>query len=337
MGLVVLISWWSFRLLLRVVSALLLLVWLPHTNITIDLDIVSGFGALEIAMIALWAFSLLAVHRSRNDGSSFGRGFAATFGATRDVTLYLILLIAAFVPAGMLTYVAVAIGGPLADDILSAADLAIGFDWQWFLAFTNGMPLLVDVLQFCYHSYYWQFLAMPFVLVAARQPRRLLEFAAATALAALLTTVISAFVPAIGPFAHYHVTPDQFSSFDRMAGGWHLTQYEALRSGAPVVLKSGVGLVAFPSFHTILAIVICFAARRIPYIRFALLIVNSLLIIGAVPVGGHYLVDILAGALVAAVSIAVVKTDFAVPLRLSPEFVAAISRSDIKVQSKQTR
>lgn len=281
-----------------IVSVLLLWAWLPRTNVTVDPKILTSFAVLSIVATGICLFSVLAVHRSRNDTSRFGRAFNVGFGWLRDFTLYL-ALIPACVPVAMLSYLAVASSGQLTDGYLSAADSALGFDWLSFLQFTNDTPFVATVLEFCYHSFYWQFVAMPFVLIAVGQSRRLFEFVAAISLAALTTALISALVPAIGPMAYYHPSPDQFSAFDRIAGGWHIEQYEALRSGAPFLINKGTGLVAFPSFHTVLAILLSFAFRGVKYLRIPVWIVNAILVIGALPVGGHYLVDIIAGAVVA--------------------------------------
>lgn len=286
------------------ISLVLLIQLLPLTNITVDKMMVRSFAFLETVIVGLLAFSAFASYWARDDISPFGRAFAATFRTVRSITLYLALMIPAFVTAGILSYVAVPISGALVDAQLVALDHALGFNWLAFLRFTSGTPYIPAILEFCYHSYYWQFMAMPFVFVAAGQQRALLEFAAASTVAGLATTSISALFPAIGPVAYFQPTDLDFSAYEKIAGGWHLEQYQALRSGAAFMLDKGTGLIAFPSFHTVLAILVCFAARKLPLtLRIPIFVINGILIIGALPVGGHYLVDILAGMAVAAASI----------------------------------
>jgi membrane-associated phospholipid phosphatase len=63
------------------------------------------------------------------------------------------------------------------------------------------------------------------------------------------------------------------------------------------------GLITFPSFHTTLAVLFVAALREH---RLALVIgavVNGLMLLSIPSEGGHYLVDVFAGALVAAVAI----------------------------------
>jgi membrane-associated phospholipid phosphatase len=66
------------------------------------------------------------------------------------------------------------------------------------------------------------------------------------------------------------------------------------------------GIVTFPSFHATLAIIMTYAVRRY---RWALAVFGSLncLMILAIPtVGGHYLVDLFGGAVVAGLAILLV-------------------------------
>jgi membrane-associated phospholipid phosphatase len=90
------------------------------------------------------------------------------------------------------------------------------------------------------------------------------------------------------------------------AGIWHLVHFEALRSGAMRAIDPNAieGLITFPSFHTALAVVTAWASWRTRYIAVPALSLNLTVIASTVPVGGHYFVDVLAGACIAGASIA---------------------------------
>jgi membrane-associated phospholipid phosphatase len=82
-----------------------------------------------------------------------------------------------------------------------------------------------------------------------------------------------------------------------------------LRSGPAAVLdfRKMEGLVTFPSFHTVLAIITAYAFRGFRLLALPALVLNGAVIVSTLPEGGHYLVDVLAGALIAAAGIALVR------------------------------
>ncbi len=86
----------------------------------------------------------------------------------------------------------------------------------------------------------------------------------------------------------------------------YVAQMAALRDGALRVIDLGdvQGLVVFPSFHAALAVICAAVAQErwiVPVWGF------NLLIVAASPaIGGHYFVDILAGILLACITVGLV-------------------------------
>jgi membrane-associated phospholipid phosphatase len=70
-----------------------------------------------------------------------------------------------------------------------------------------------------------------------------------------------------------------------------------------VELSNLDGIVTFPSFHAAAAVLLAWAASGIPFLRYPMIALNFLMLISAIPIGGHYAIDVIAGSLVAAVSI----------------------------------
>lgn len=71
----------------------------------------------------------------------------------------------------------------------------------------------------------------------------------------------------------------------------------------PFLIEHPEGLVTFPSFHTALAVIFAYSMRGIRYIALPVYALNAMLILATLPQGGHYLVDVVAGLAVAAMSI----------------------------------
>jgi membrane-associated phospholipid phosphatase len=59
------------------------------------------------------------------------------------------------------------------------------------------------------------------------------------------------------------------------------------------------GLVTVPSFHACAATLLAWGFHRTPMLRWPLLGLNGLMLLSAIPIGGHYVTDVAAGFLVA--------------------------------------
>ena len=83
-----------------------------------------------------------------------------------------------------------------------------------------------------------------------------------------------------------------------------MSVFLSLRSQEPFVIDFAdlEGVIAFPSFHTVLAVLAAFALWPIPYVRWAGGLVCMLIVVATVMTGWHYVVDVAAGVGVAVVS-----------------------------------
>lgn len=216
--------------------------------------------------------------------------------------------------AGVLSYGAVAVNMPLQDPLFSTLDETLGFDWAGFLAFASGTPLLPSMLIAAYHSSILQIIILVAGLGFLGRVATLDRFLLAYALTAVTVIFVSMFLPAIGPYA-YNAPDPSIMGMTADAGIWHLAHFEALRAGSFTTLDLGEieGLITFPSFHTALAVLTIWAAWNVPFMRWPALLLNAFLIVGTLPEGGHYLVDLFAGAAIAALAIAVAKRVCAAP------------------------
>ena len=65
-----------------------------------------------------------------------------------------------------------------------------------------------------------------------------------------------------------------------------------------------LGLVAFPSFHTTAGILFTWALWTSPRLRWPAVMVNGLMLVSVPVIGAHYLIDLIAGVIVAWIGIA---------------------------------
>ena len=194
----------------------------------------------------------------------------------------------------------------------SRVDSSLGFNWLDLLISTNSSPLFGAVLKAAYHSSATQIVGVCLLLAAANRGQRLTEFLTLFVVTFVAVAAISALVPAAGPYAYFQPPKELFSSFSPDAGMWHYQVLQALRNEpVPVLSFMNVqGLVTFPSFHTSLAIITAYAVRGIKFVATPVAILNGIVIISTLPEGGHYLIDVIAGAVISTIAIVAVRTRY---------------------------
>jgi membrane-associated phospholipid phosphatase len=192
---------------------------------------------------------------------------------------------AAFTNVGaILTYAALAASPfPMADAALAQADAALGFDWAAWSGFVNGRPVLHVVLMLAYASIPVQGLALVGWL-SFRQPRRVQEFLLAAMISILIMTPIMLLLPAVGAPSHHANGMTEQWTHDILA----------LRAHTLTTINEMDGIVFFPSFHTVLGVLLANMARGRRW--FLPVLILNLLLIASVPTeGAHYGVDLLSG------------------------------------------
>lgn len=233
-----------------------------------------------------------------------------------------------------LTSICASMALPLQDDTLAAIDRWMGIDWPaialWFRAHPQISHLMCDV----YASIYWQPLAL-MGLLSLVDPERLRRMMTASAITLAVTIVGFWLVPALGPYWHFHFARSDFSDILN-AAPWKVPELiEGLRSGSHQIAADG--LVTFPSYHAATALLFAFGWIGVPIIGVPCIILNVVMLVSAVPIGSHYIVDIFAGIAIALASIRLadmyfIATDTLPPLETwdqTPEgrhILAAVSR-----------
>ena len=207
------------------------------------------------------------------------------------------------IAGGILSYLAATTALPLMDTALSRFDEVIGFDWVAWVSFVRSYPTLNSVLRTAYDSLMVQLLCSIAVFAALRVHGRNEELMLAACAAAILTTVMAALLPALGPWVHFGQGALFPSDTAYVAHVLALRQ-EAAPSFALNQLK---GIVTFPSFHTTLALLFTYAHRGIGLTLPAFAVLNCVMLLSVPSEGGHHLADMLGGAAVAVAAVILVR------------------------------
>ena len=146
------------------------------------------------------------------------------------------------------------------------------------------------------HSYSLLFLLLPVaaVLPAVMGYRSAKRFLIANTIAFVVALPMFALLPAIGPWVGFHTAGSAAQSACEAS-------IMAIRSGHPA---AGAGIVCFPSFHVIWAVLSAAALWPMKPLRIPATVVATLIVISTVTTGWHYVVDSLAGMILAAITLA---------------------------------
>jgi len=209
---------------------------------------------------------------------------------------------------------------PLADGWLARVDQWLGFDFRWWLSFYQHHPAILAPSGTVYNALTYQIFLLPMVLSISGQHRAQWVLVNAWAVSLTLLALLYPLAPAAGPFVHYGIVPQDLPGAPNLFvwdQGRVITDIQAgLRRN---VGAAAVGLVSIPSFHACGGVLLMWASRGLVRLRLVLLPLNSAMIGTAIVIGGHYLVDILAGLVLAIVAILVVER--VVPQEAAPHFI----------------
>jgi hypothetical protein len=150
-----------------------------------------------------------------------------------------------------------------------------------------------------YHSSAAQVVLVVITLSALRRLRRLWRFVRLFAVTLATVIGISSLFPAEGPHAFYWGVENAAAGLETIGATWHLEALSRLRGGqaSSLALKDMRGLATFPSFHVCLAMITAWALAPIRVIGPLMVLLNGLVVVATIGAGGHYLPDVLAGAL----------------------------------------
>jgi membrane-associated phospholipid phosphatase len=254
----------------------------------LSLDLTGTFGPL----LALFAMIAIAIAYGPKHRNAPRLSVAATLAG--DLIAYSLVL-------GTFSYVAAASPRPLIHPNLAAIDRSLGFDWLAYYRFVETHPRLAGLLSLAYDGMIVEIGLVALALYATRANAQLRILLNAFALAALLTISLSAMFPALEALSYFGVYPLVETSQGPVTGIDRTDDFLAMHFGTmtAIPIVAAKGIVCFPSFHTACAVLAALCAYPVRWLRWPIL-AWSLLLIAATPVdGGHYLIDVIVGLIIA--------------------------------------
>jgi membrane-associated phospholipid phosphatase len=294
--------------------ALVVSIWLPMSTLSLDRATWTALAKSlsEGAVAYMFCLAISDLLRKRDDRvAAFLRvaleRFALVFRSG--------VLIAAIGSVGVIfSYLATSWALPLQDSFLARLDSYLGFDWLLFLGAVNDHPLWASLLQKSYGSTGLVAQGVVAWLSISGRADRLSEFLALLCLCSLGLAVGMLLVPAAGAFAYFEPARHSFDNFATGGEMWPFWSiFNGLRNGSltTIDMSSVQGVVSFPSFHTMLGIITTYALRDTRALFIPAVMLNGTMIVATLPVGGHYLTDVLAGAAITGAAIYASQPGFA--------------------------
>jgi membrane-associated phospholipid phosphatase len=186
---------------------------------------------------------------------------------------------------------------PRWDGALVTADHALGLNWLDMYQWLTRHPAIEASAREVYKRLGQEMLILLIALELLghhNQARAFLRWFMVSALAAIIFGIL---IPAAGALVYYHLP---IASTTGYVAQWADLRNGTLRTFNPFDVQ---GLVVFPSFHATLAVLCACAARPLGILKYPLLALNMLIILSSPAIGGHYFIDIIAGIILAALTI----------------------------------
>jgi hypothetical protein len=198
------------------------------------------------------------------------------------------------------TLIAARLRFPLQDSLFGRIDESLGIHVPGIVEWANQHWLGTLI-----NSSYSRLL--PLLAVAAFVPalmghmKRAREFLLANLVAFAVGLPLFACLPAVGPWYYYHLVPNA-----SQADCW--AQLLALRLPGPYIFQEqAAGIICFPSFHVIWAILCAAALWDYRFLRVPIALLSAMIIASTLTTGWHYFSDVLGGIAVAALSLSVAR------------------------------
>ncbi|MGX7952290.1 phosphatase PAP2 family protein [Tsuneonella sp. HG249] len=199
---------------------------------------------------------------------------------------------------GIISNAGLRLGAPLTDETLAAVDAAMGLHVDETVRSMAQHPSLIDALASAYNASGVLVVGLIALALIFDAPAKAWELTGTAVISMQAVALLSIAMPAVGAMTFLGMGDLQGAGLPAGAGIYHLEAFSHFRGGPNVLRLADLnGLVTFPSFHTILAL-LATQALWDTRLRWPGVAWTAGVIVSTIPIGGHYVVDLGAGFLV---------------------------------------
>lgn len=197
------------------------------------------------------------------------------------------------VVSGLFIFALLPLPHPLYDNRLIAIDATLGYHWRGFVLWLADFPLISLALAYLYGNSLLQLLLVIFVLAWYSKPTALHRFLLTGMVTMMVTVSIWWFWPTVGPSAFQDI-PDQVQKAPNLVfhPGYGAQLKELVEQGPAVITPDVIiGIIAFPSYHMIMACMVAWYSYR-TILFYPAIIAGLGMIPATLSHGGHHLIDL---------------------------------------------
>jgi hypothetical protein len=262
------------------------LIWLPFSALSFSA------GSLAVIAVIVAVFVLAGPLRYWYEFSAALRHFATE--------IYILVLFG--VVGFVFSYLAIESGWTVRDDSFVAIDHALGFDWRTYTLFVlqNDLLRIASLILYVMTPILVGFALFRFCLKG--NFNRGSELVAMVILGGVVCVVISGVVPSAGAAGYFPSDNNFYEGHKVIFDDSYKKVFFQLRDGAgmEISLLHPVALIAFPSYHACLALLVVLAFWGTGFLGYTILALNLGSLLSMPVQGGHHLSDVLGGLLAGA-------------------------------------
>jgi hypothetical protein len=186
---------------------------------------------------------------------------------------------------------------PRIDPYLIEFDAMIGFNWPWFATMVSFNPMISSILKVVYFSSLPQLILVILILGFSKRMNELHTFLITGIIGAVIMFVVWSFLPSFGATSVHDLPQDVLDRMPIAVSPEYGKELVRLsREGSAYISPANVlGLIGFPSFHTVMALMSVVFLRKIKVVWAFALIINLIMVPAIIVEGGHHLADLLGG------------------------------------------
>lgn len=278
------------RLILTILATLIsldaLLLW--WKDVGLDVPGYAALSACGVFLIVLGQFYRRFRPNERIAATSTAAGLFVLFTIAGSVFNYLLL----------------PVWSAPVDPKLARLDALVGFHWPSLVIWASQYPRAGAVLQFVYATSLPQLVAIVLILGLSGRTTLLHHFLLTGVIGALLAIICWSVFPSFGASSIYQLPREVTDAVPLAVGPDYGAQLVELgRNGASYLSPRNVlGLIGFPSFHTVMAAMSACFLLKFRLFRAPVLLFNALMVPAILIQGGHNLMDFLGGLVIFALA-----------------------------------
>ena len=182
------------------------------------------------------------------------------------------------------------------DPYLVKADFWFHVNTPVLMAWTHTHAFIYKVFYQVYYSLIYELIIIPVIFICFNGRRALTIFFIAVLTTFIIGAMIYYFFPTMAPSGVFHS-----HYFSKQQSATSLAFFNVHHR--ITVTETDGGLIAFPSFHVIWAIILTYCCKSKKYFFYPLVIYNLILITATVFLGWHYLMDVFGAGIIALIGL----------------------------------